>query len=122
MIGMAAADALKQAIADYVGTLGASISLHSADPGTTGANEIAGGGYARKATVWGAAAIVGGNAVITGSTQQFDVESGDSATHFGVWGPGPTFRYGKTLTPGITITGGANGKVDVTPTYTYAQT
>ncbi|ORA24885.1 hypothetical protein [Mycobacterium aquaticum] len=118
---MAATDAMKQAVANYVGTLGADISLHGADPGTTGANEIAGGGYARKTTAWGAAAIVGGNAVITGSTVQFDVEAGDAALWYGVWN-GATFRYGRPLTPGVTINAAGNGKVDVIPTYTYAQT
>lgn len=117
---MAATDAFKLAVADYVATLGASISLHSADPGTTGANELAGGGYARKTTVWGAAAIDGANARITGSTQQFDVEQNDSATHYGVWN-GTTFRYGQALNPGVTITGTAPGKVDVTPSFSYSQ-
>lgn len=117
---MAATDVFKKAVADHVGTLGASISLHSADPGTTGANEVAGGGYARKTTTWGAAAMDGSNAKITGSVQQFDVENGDSVTHFGVWS-GATFRYGQALTPGVTITGTAPGKVDVTPSYSYAQ-
>jgi hypothetical protein len=120
---MAATDAHKNAVADYVGTLGATISLHSADPGTTGANELAGGGYARKATVWGAAAIQGdATAKITGTTQQFDVEQNDSAQWFGVWTAGGVFRYGRALTPGVTIVGSQPGKVDVTPTYSYAQT
>lgn len=118
---MAATDAFKQAVANHVGTLGAVISLHGADPGTTGASELAGGGYARKTTVWGAAVMGGGNATITGSTQQFDVEQNDSALFFGVWNGG-TFLYGKALSPGVTIVGTAPGKVDVTPTYTYSQT
>ncbi len=118
---MAATDALKQAIADHVGTLGDTISLHSTDTGTTGANELAGGGYARKTTAWSLAAIQGdGSAKITGTTQRFDVEATDTAAWFGVWN-GATFLYGRPLTPGVTINAAGNGKVDVTPTYSYAQ-
>ena len=118
---MSATDAHKQAVADFIAGRGNSISLHSADPGTTDANEISGGGYARKTTTWGAAAMDGSDAKAVGSTAQFDVENNDSATHFGVWAAGPTFLYGKALTPGVTITGASPGKVDVTPTITYSQ-
>jgi hypothetical protein len=31
------------------------LSLHTADPGTTGANEVSGGSYARQAITWNAA-------------------------------------------------------------------
>ncbi|OCB44757.1 hypothetical protein A5721_19000 [Mycobacterium vulneris] len=120
---MAATDATKKAIADYVGTLGVTISLHSADPGTNGASELTGGSpaYARKNTAWGAAAIVGGNAVITGSTVRFDVPPSASVQWYGVWN-GSTFLYGRPLTPGVTINASGNGQVDVTPQYTYSQT
>jgi hypothetical protein len=117
---MAATDAHKIAKAEWVASQGASLSLHSADPGTTGANELSGGGYARKTTTWGAGAMgSGGDAgkgKVVGSAQTFDVEAGDTAAWLGVWGAGPTFRWGKALEPGVTITaGGANGKVEVTP-------
>lgn len=124
---MAATDAYKIAVAEFVGSQGAVISLHSADPGVTGANEIAGGGYARKLTAWGAGAIQGdGSAKITGTTQQFAVEAGDAALWYGVRAgtvaaPG-AFLYGRPLTPGVTINAAGNGLVDVTPTYSYAQT
>lgn len=119
---MAATDATKKAIADYVGTLGVTISLHSADPGTNGASELTGGSpaYARKNTVWGAAAIVGGNGVITGSTVRFDMPPNSTAAYYGVWN-GSTFLYGRPLTPGVTINGAGNGQADVTPVYTYSQ-
>lgn len=58
------------------------LSLHSADPGTTGASEFTGGGYARQAIVFGAASggIVASNAAITvpnaGTT---------AATYIGIW-------------------------------------
>ncbi|AHY26851.1 hypothetical protein PBI_ZOEJ_27 [Mycobacterium phage ZoeJ] len=119
---MAASDAFKRAIADAIGAQGAVISLHSADPGTSGGNEISGGGYARKTTAWGAAVVVSGGpddgkAKITGSTQQFNVPGGVPITHYGVRSAGGAFLYGKPLAPGATLNG--NGVVDVTPTHTY---
>lgn len=113
---------MKQAVADYVGSLGNKITLHSADTGTTGANELAGGGYAPKNTAWSPAAIQGdGSAKITGTTQRFDVPANGAAKWFGVWN-GATFLYGRALTPGVTINEVGPGKVDVTPTYSFAQT
>lgn len=118
---MAATNAFLQAVADAATALGNSISLHSADPGTTGASELTGGGYARKTTTWGASAMNGGNAVATGSTVRFDVAANASAQWYGVWAGG-TFRYGRPLTPGVTIGSSGAGQIDVTPTFTYAQT
>lgn len=54
----------------YMSTRGALYSLHTGNPGATGnANELSGGGYARKTTGWGTAA--GG--IIIGSQMEFDV-------------------------------------------------
>ena len=124
---MAATDAFKQAMCDAATARGAVITLHSADPGVNGANEIAGGGYAAKLTAWGAAVIQGdGTAKSTGTTQQFAVEASDAALWFGVWAgtvaARGAFQYGRALTPGVTISAAGNGLVDVTPTYTFAQT
>ncbi len=60
------------------------ISLHTADPGTTGANEVTGGSpaYARKAATWGTAAS--GSRALS-SAVVFDVPAGVSITHFGLW-------------------------------------
>lgn len=119
---MSATDAHKKAIADAVGALGNSISIHSANPGTTGANEVAGSGYGRLPTVWGAAVIGSGadagKAVITGSALNFSLPSGD-AKYFGVWN-GATFLRGEALTPGLTLT--TAGQVTVTPVYKYTHT
>lgn len=58
------------------------LSLHSADPGTTGASEFSGGGYVRQAIVFGSASggVIANNASISvpnaGTT---------AATHFGIW-------------------------------------
>jgi hypothetical protein len=120
---MASTNAYKIAVADFIAGRGAVLSLHSADPGTTGASELSGGGYARKTTTWGAAAMGAGadtgKAVAVGSAQTFDVEAGDTAAWLGVWNAtGPTFLYGKALTPSVSIVG-SNGQVQVTPTITY---
>ncbi|QFG11450.1 head protein [Mycobacterium phage Ekdilam] len=98
------------------------LSLHSADPGTTGASEITGGGYARKTFAWGTAAIVSGGvddgkAKSTGSTQNMSVPAGVAVTHYAVRKADGTFLYGKALNPGVTLN--AAGSIDVTPTHTY---
>lgn len=71
------------------------LSLHTADPGTTGANELTAGtaGYARVANTYGAAAA--GEADIVGDAE-FNVSSGVTVTHWGAWA-GATFRFGEAL-------------------------
>jgi hypothetical protein len=117
-----ATNAFKQAVANFIGTQGAVISLHSADPGTSGASEISGGGYSRKTTVWGAATVVSGGAndgraLITGSTQTFNVPGGVAINFYGVWSAGGVFQYGKPLQPGATLT--SAGTITITPTHAY---
>lgn len=99
---------------------GASVSLHSSNPGATGANEISGGSpaYARQTTTWGSASMVSTNSVVTGSNVTFNVPASDTVAYFGVWTSGGTFLFGAALTPSITIGSGAQGQVVVTPTYT----
>lgn len=64
-------------VVTYMSTKGALYSLHTGNPGATGnANEVSGGGYVRKTTVWGTAA--GG--IIIGSQMEFDVPA-TSVTH-----------------------------------------
>ncbi|OBI98079.1 hypothetical protein [Mycobacterium sp. 1465703.0] len=111
---MAASATFLQQMATHAGTLGATISLHSGDTGNNGANELAGGNpaYARQNTVW---SDVGGG-VITGTPCNFNVPAGATASWYGVWN-GSTFLYGKPLTPGVTLTGAAQGVVQVTPQY-----
>ena len=59
------------------------LSLHTADPGQTGASEATGGSpaYARKQTTWGAADASG---IATGSQVTFDVPAA-TITHVGFW-------------------------------------
>lgn len=88
------------------------ISLHTADPGTTGASEVAGGTYARVATNWGPVT----NGSVTGSAATINVPSGTTITHWGLWttGTGGTFKYGGTLPANESF--GAAGTYAATPT------
>lgn len=78
------------------------ISLHTADPGTTGASEVAGGGYGR---VSGGVFNQSGSNPTTASnaaTIEFAVATGSwgTVTHFGVWSAssGGTYLGGWALT------------------------
>ena len=77
-------DTGKNAMLDHLASLCAYGSLHSADPGATGANELAGGSpaYARKALSWAAAS---GGSVALSASAQFDVEGGDTVAYVGLW-------------------------------------
>ncbi|MBG3877242.1 hypothetical protein FVW20_09490 [Desulfovibrio oxamicus] len=68
------------------------LSLHSADPGDTGANELSGGSpaYARKAVTLGAAAD-GVRSVA--SLPTFDVPAGAVVSHWSLWN-GSTWAWG----------------------------
>lgn len=109
---MAFTNAAKEAAALAISALGNTISLHTGDPGTTGANEATGGSpaYARKTTTWAAGAVDG---VVTGSAVSFDVPAGNYSW-LGVWN-GSTFVGGLKLD---SPTGALPGQqtVTVTPT------
>lgn len=91
---------------DGLATAATSVSLHTADPGTTGANEVTGGtpAYARKTPTWAAAA--GGSRALQG-TVVFDVPSGVTVSHFGLWN-GTTFLGGDVLRDGSNNPASAN--------------
>jgi len=63
------------------------VSLHTADPGTTGASEATGGSpaYARKAITWGTPTFSSGTETVSSAaTITFDVPAGTYA-YFGLW-------------------------------------
>lgn len=68
---------------DAVGAVGLFVSLHTADPGTDGSNEVTGGSpaYARQACTWDAAS---GGSMALAAVEEFDVPAA-SVSHFGVW-------------------------------------
>jgi hypothetical protein len=106
--------AARNAAVDALAALGAYISLHTADPGITGASEVAGGTYVRKLTTW-AAASTGSRA---GSLVNVPVPAGTTVTHAGVWSAASagTFVGGIVLSAPETF--GATGSYDYTPTLT----
>jgi hypothetical protein len=63
------------------------VSLHSASPSTTGANELSGGSYARKSASWAASAS--GEKALS-SQIVFDVPAGATVAYVGFW-DGATF-------------------------------
>lgn len=91
------------------------ISLHTGDPGVTGASEATGGApaYARKQTAWAGGAVDG---VVSGSSVSIDVPAG-TYTHLGIWSAatGGTFVAGFLLS---SSTGDLPGQtaVNVVPT------
>lgn len=60
------------------------LSLHSADPGASGTNELSGGSpaYARKAVTWNTAST---GSATGNSLPTFDVEGGDTVSYVGLW-------------------------------------
>ncbi len=63
----------------------ATASLHTADPGNTGANEVVGGSYARVAvTVSAANAELSGSIDIT-NAPSFNVPAGTTVSYVGFW-------------------------------------
>ncbi len=69
---------------DFLGTQIKTASLHSADPGTTGASELTGGSpaYARKAVTWNAAAT---SNLDQANAPVFDIPGGATVAHVGYW-------------------------------------
>ena len=113
---MAFTNATKESAALSITGAGAYISLHTADPGTTGTSEATGGSpaYARKLTTWTGGASDGS---VPGSQVTFDAPAG-AYTHIGIWSAstGGTFVGGLALSSSVTL--GAQGQVLVTPTIT----
>lgn len=77
-------NAAKHAMLDHLATLITHASLHTADPGTTGTNEVSGGSpaYARKSITWNAASA--GN-LDSSNAPVFDVPASTTVTHVGFW-------------------------------------
>ena len=76
----------KNAMLDSLGALAVFASLHTADPGDNGANEVAGGSpaYARKGVTWNAAAA-GSMDDSTTPAPVFDVPASTTVAFVGFW-------------------------------------
>lgn len=110
--------AARNAATDAVTALGGFVSMHTADPGTTGASEVTGAPYARQLSTLPAAST--GSS--TGSQVSVPMPTGagtTTITHWGLW---------TLVSGGAWITGGAlpnaevfsdgGGDYDFTPTVT----
>jgi hypothetical protein len=86
------------------------ISLHTADPGTTGASEVAGGTYVRVAVTWTASS--GGSAASNAGALTINLPASTTASFFGIWSASSagTYYIGGALTPTVT-TGASAGTV-----------
>lgn len=89
-----ATPAVRESLASYYAGLATHASLHTADPGTTGGNEVTGGSpaYARVALTWSAGSQDGIYTATLASA--FDVPAATDITHVGLWNApsGGTFR------------------------------
>jgi hypothetical protein len=109
---MAFSNASKNVALDAIGAAATWLSVHSADPGTTGANEVP--SSTRAQTTWSAAS--GGSK--TGTVAAIGVPAGATITHWGLWtgSTGGTFHTGNTLPSSETY--GSAGVYNATPTLT----
>lgn len=87
------------------------LSLHTADPGATGASEVTGGSYARQSAGYNTAS---GGACALAGTVSFTGMPASSSTHLGIWDSTgtPKFLQGAALSATATVSAG--GTVNVT--------
>lgn len=87
------------------------ISLHTADPGDNGANEVSGGSYARQNGT-AAFAAASGKAVTNTAILLYETLPAVTVTHAGVWTAqtGGTWRWGSALTTPRTFALGDDGR------------
>ncbi|WNN95002.1 hypothetical protein SEA_MAGRITTE_25 [Microbacterium phage Magritte] len=111
-----AVNATKEALAAAYAGQATHASLHTGNPGTTGANEVSGGGYARKPLTWTPGASDGATAA---AQVEFDVPAG-TYTHVGLWSAltGGVFVDLYDIPTDIVMS--VAGKIRVTPTYTQS--
>lgn len=90
---------LNNALLEIVTTKAATkISLHTGNPGTTGANEVTGGSYARGTTTWGG--ISGGS--VTGSQVTINVPASTTISYWGLWDGSGNYYDGGQLPTAVT--------------------
>jgi len=87
------------------------VSLHTADPGTTGASEVSGGTYARVAVTWNSPS---GGSVSNSGALSINLPASTTASYFGVWGASSagTYYIGGALSPSVT-TGASAGVITI---------
>ena len=87
------------------------VSLHTADPGTTGASEVTGGTYARVTATWNAPS---GGSVTNSNALSINLPASTTASYFGIWSASTagTYYLGGALSPSVT-TGASAGIVTI---------
>lgn len=87
------------------------VSLHTADPTTTGGSEVTGGTYARVAVTWNAAS---GGTVTNSNALSINLPASTTASYFGIWSASSagTYYIGGALSPSVT-TGASAGIVTI---------
>lgn len=115
----------REETAVYATGRGNVLSLHTGDPGATGANELTGGSpaYARVSTTWAAGAVDGN---VVGSEVEFNIPpavapaTSVTPTHMACWS-GTTLKWAVPI-PNISYPAGATSiKCRITPTFTVPQ-
>lgn len=112
-----ATNAMKETLSTSYGTAAAYMSLHTADPGTTGTSEVTGGApaYARKAITWTPGASDGVN---NGTAVVFDLPASTAVTHIGIWS---AVTAGTFLDKAAMVVNSQASQATVTVTPTYTQ-
>jgi hypothetical protein len=77
-------DTAKNLMLNALAAVAVYASCHTADPGTTGTNEVTGGSpaYARKAITWNSAAT---GSLDDSNTPVFDIPAGTTVAFVGLW-------------------------------------
>ena len=91
------------------------VSLHTADPGETGANEVTGGSYARQSGAFGNAAA---GAVANTASISFTGMPAVTITHVGIWSSSTAtasanFVWGGALTASKSVGAGSTFKIAI---------
>ena len=100
---MAVSTYMKNAVLDaFFGVGAVMMSLHTADPGTTGANEVTGGSYARQQVAYGSASA---GQIKNIATATFTNLPAGTVTHAGFW-KNSQFCQGAALIASRTVLAG----------------
>lgn len=85
------------------------VSLHTDDPGSTGANEVSGGSYSRQEPANGWTLAVGGDVFNDGPVEFVDMPA-VTVSHIGLWEDDGSFLWGGTLTTSRDVAAGQTVK------------
>lgn len=101
---MALTNAFLNKMIDFLNTDTLYMSLHTADPTTTGANEVSGSPYQRQQISFGAPAS---GQVTNSNNPEFSVPNNTTVTHIGLWTAqtGGTFYISEDPTDRVLLTG-----------------